>query len=115
MWKDRWIPGLNIGRISFPGLVEEELPRRVADIINKEKEEWELDPTEHRLDIEERKTILEIPLSCSKEKDRLVWPHTVNGQYTVKSGYRERKKKLVCYETNISSSMEGYMEFEGPK
>lgn len=41
-------------------------------------------------------TILSIPVSSLGMKDRLVWKHTPNGQYSVKSGYKvvnEREKK----------------------
>ncbi|KAM1775069.1 hypothetical protein ACFX12_044360 [Malus domestica] len=59
----------------------------VSDLIDPGSCSWKNDlimASFHRDDV---RAILSIPLSKTGSRDRLVWHHTVNGDYSVRSGY----------------------------
>ena len=57
----------------------------VAALINESTRSWCTDVIEH---VFEAAVIKSIPLCSFSQRDKLIWPFTPTGQYTVKSGYR---------------------------
>lgn len=61
-WEDKWLLGVKDRKLKYPGNIDGSSPTRVAEII------------------------------CLEELDKLVWPFTAVGQYSMKSGYKELRK-----------------------
>lgn len=104
IWNDRWIPGFQDDLKGFPGPVDEELPIRVSELINPDVRSWDLSVLEEWLTEDQQLAISKIPLSFCSKADRLVWPHTTDGKYSVKSGYTELSKKRNIHADVASSS-----------
>ena len=96
IWNDIWIPWLQEKRIGHPGLVESQLPKMVAEIIYKEKGEWNLQIIDHWLTDEQTKEIKAIPVSVHEGKNVIVWPYSKDGIYSVKSIYNRLVGKEMC-------------------
>ncbi|CAN6541494.1 unnamed protein product [Malus baccata var. baccata] len=60
----------------------------VSDLIEVNSRSWKREVILHGFSLEDTKHILSIPLSKFGCCDRLVWHHTVDGSYSVKTGYR---------------------------
>ncbi|KAM2994198.1 hypothetical protein FF2_046199 [Malus domestica] len=59
----------------------------VCDIIDPTTKSWMVEKISTRFNREDVVPILSIPVSKSGVCDRLVWHHTVNEEYSIKSGY----------------------------
>ncbi|KAM2042654.1 hypothetical protein EV2_037173 [Malus domestica] len=59
----------------------------VRDLIDPGSYEWKTDIVKGGFLKEDVSSILNIPLSRCGMSDRLVWHHSKNGEYTVKTGY----------------------------
>ncbi|CAL2275834.1 unnamed protein product [Prunus armeniaca] len=77
IWGDNWIP--DNGIITPITHVPSNAPQ-----MNRT---WSLDRVGSYLSWETQKQILAIPIGPSGQRDKLVWPWTSNGLYSVKSGY----------------------------
>ncbi|XP_008242862.1 PREDICTED: uncharacterized protein LOC103341160 [Prunus mume] len=86
IWGDNWIP--DNGIITPITHVPPNAPQMVSDIINLHNRTWSLDRVSSYLSWETQKQILAIPIGPSGQRDKLVWPWTSNGLYSVKSGYQ---------------------------
>ncbi|CAL1408340.1 unnamed protein product [Linum trigynum] len=60
----------------------------VRDLIDPETDSWDAGLVYACFPIPIAQAILTIPLRGREEQDRLVWRHSEDGRYTVKSGYR---------------------------
>lgn len=60
----------------------------VSDLINPNSKSLKTDVISACFNRDDVALILSIPLSKTGCCDKLVWPHIVNGDYLVKSGYR---------------------------
>nr|POE65505.1 hypothetical protein CFP56_47103 [Quercus suber] len=56
-------------------------------LIDQQSRTWDLEIIKGYFNPLEVDLILKIPLSSNYVEDKLVWPHTANGVYSVKSGY----------------------------
>ncbi|KAM1350921.1 hypothetical protein PS1_004799 [Malus domestica] len=83
-WKDRWFPKPS----TFKARTREGLHATlVCDLINPDAVAWKIDVIVGGFYKEYVASILSIPLSRSIQGDRLVWHHSKNGVYTIKTGY----------------------------
>ena len=86
MVKDRWIPNYPTNKVLHPPL-DEEWEWGVANLIDWSTHDWNRElifANFHRDDME---AIFRIPLSRRQVQDTLMWLHTKNGYYSVRSGY----------------------------
>ncbi|BBH03116.1 glycoside hydrolase family 28 protein / polygalacturonase pectinase family protein [Prunus dulcis] len=83
IWGNNWIP--DNGIITPITHVPSNAPQMVSDIINMQNRTWSLDRVGSYLSWETQKQILAILIGSSGQRDKLVWPWTSNGLYSVKS------------------------------
>ena len=80
----------------------------VADLIDSDLHCWRRDLILDTFHINDAKAICNIPLSRRKGVDSVVWLHTKNGVYSVRSGYHKARKEMIIESwAKSSSSAEG--------
>nr|POE67391.1 inactive lrr receptor-like serine/threonine-protein kinase bir2 [Quercus suber] len=80
---------------------------RVSSLINAQTRKWDGDLLKALFKLEEVQLIEGITLGDIATRDRLIWPHTQSGTYTVKSGYyllSKEKDDLDTPNTNPEPS-----------
>ena len=85
IWNDAWLPSLEHPRIlsdMVPGFED----GRVSDLINPGTKTWDANLVHGLLSPEEAALVLNIPLSRAIVEDKIIWPFTPSGNYTVNSG-----------------------------
>ncbi|KAL6269322.1 hypothetical protein ACE6H2_026233 [Prunus campanulata] len=97
LWIDKWFPVSPDGRL-HP--INDELADEnvfVSEIINPITKSWDLSNLEGRISYQDARRIKAMPMGGTCESDRLVWPFSVSGGYSVKTGYN-----LIhpCYHPN---------------
>ncbi|KAF9596032.1 hypothetical protein IFM89_006959 [Coptis chinensis] len=83
---DSWIPG-NEGVIAPISLTNSISPLFVSNLIDSTTRKWRSNIIHHCWPEDIAKQIISIPLSLSANPDERIWTLSVNGKYTVKSGY----------------------------
>ena len=92
IWGDAWLPSISTPRVS--NLMGIEFPEvRVSSLINAQTQNWDVDLLQALFKPEEVQLIRGISLGNVSTGDRLIWPHTQSGTYTVKSGYNLLSKE----------------------
>ncbi|KAM2896759.1 hypothetical protein COP2_006481 [Malus domestica] len=81
---DPWLPRPHTFRVISKHL---DMPVMVKDLINPVTGSWMVDLVKGCFEEEESNIILGIPTSLEGCNDRIIWHHTSNGDYTVKTGY----------------------------
>ena len=64
----------------------------MSEIIDWRFKEWDRELIEARFHREDAEAILRLPLSRRHASDLLIWLHTKNGEYSVRSGYHVAKE-----------------------
>ncbi|KAM2745333.1 hypothetical protein PS2_021080 [Malus domestica] len=82
--KDPWLPTPTTFLASPKDSLEE---IKVRDLIESVSKSWKEEVISAGFNRDEARKILSIPLSKSGCHDRLVWHYTVNGDYSVKTGF----------------------------
>ena len=102
--QDCWLPSQPTHEVLIqPAEVEWEW--RVSDLIDWQEHKWDKERIEASFHKFDAKAILKIPLSRRLVQDLIVWIHTKNGKYSVKSGYHIAKQlKLDDYNDGECSS-----------
>ncbi|KAK6123164.1 hypothetical protein DH2020_043092 [Rehmannia glutinosa] len=86
IWGDRWLP-IPPFQVTSPIPTNFAPQEKVADLIDKEINSWNV-PLVHALFSEpEASLILSMPLSLSHYEDPWYWFHSKNGKFNVKSAY----------------------------
>ncbi|KAF7120235.1 hypothetical protein RHSIM_Rhsim13G0061700 [Rhododendron simsii] len=85
-WKDRWVPSFKNFRIVSRKPDNCDVIK-VADVVNGGQGTWRRDVLNQIVSHEEMRAITVIPLSKYGGKDSLVWHHSRDGVYSVRSGY----------------------------
>lgn len=93
-WDDQWVPGIVGGKVSVLDNHLKE-PLKVADFIDPLTKEWNRVKLKKCIPEAEVQAVCKIPISCSSFPDRFIWRHTKTGEYTVKSGYAQRRLNLL--------------------
>lgn len=86
MWNDNWAANNNeegLDTICPAGM--ENL--KVSELINIGTMEWNKEEVKSLFSIHDFNVITNIPLSSRIPDDKIIWAHTKNGQYTIRSGY----------------------------
>jgi ribonuclease HI len=102
IWKDNWIPQQN----GFKTLTTQSNHSQnlVSDLItNHPLTSWNTSLINSIFLPFERELIQQIPLTQEPNEDQIMWPHTNNGIYTVKSGYnvlKQWQENSNCGSTN---------------
>ena len=63
--------------------------------MNQREKVWNLEEIKEYITNDQEQEIMEIPICRSGGRDRIIWPHIINGEYTVKNGYHCLKNKEV--------------------
>ncbi|CAN1145802.1 Putative ribonuclease H protein At1g65750 [Linum perenne] len=88
IWQDPWLRGVGSRWITSDGSVGDS-DRKVDELIDPETREWKISLLQSQFNHEDCKAIMEIPLMGDADcVDKIIWPLSKNGFYTVKSGYR---------------------------
>ena len=58
----------------------------MSELINPTTRTWDTNLVNGLLSPEEAALFLSIPLSCTPVEDKIIWPFTPSGKYTVNSG-----------------------------
>ena len=70
----------------------------VSNLIDFESREWDTRILDQYVEREDISIIQSLAISPTHRRDTFCWSYTINGQYTVKSGY--------CVATNILRDVE---------
>ncbi|WP_288831198.1 hypothetical protein, partial [uncultured Paraburkholderia sp.] len=92
IWEDPWLTGCQWRKLFSTKPATCDL-MKVKKLLNPRGEGWNKELLNQLFSEEEKKAILNIPVSSLGLKDRLIWQATKDGQYTVASGYKWAKKK----------------------
>ena len=87
VWRDPWLPS------EFPSFVTSQVASglenmKVADLIKPGTNEWNSELLQQLFLARDISMIESISLCLGQVDDRLFWPFTPSGSYTVKSSYR---------------------------
>ena len=79
----------------------EDFENATVDIlIDPSSRQWNVEMVDGLFNTEEADLIKKIPLSCEAAKDVLYWPHSSDGRYSCKTGYKFLKMEE---ELNVES------------
>nr|POE63869.1 putative ribonuclease h protein [Quercus suber] len=106
IWDTPWLPSLNHPRILSP-ILEGMQEAKVDTLIDQQSRSWDIDILKGFFAPLEVDLILKIPLSSSYVEDKLVWPHTANGVYSIKSGYNFLAKEKLSPSLALSHQDDG--------
>ena len=87
IWGDRWLPQKDSPLVLSPQ-VDELAEAKVQSLIDGDRRSWKTDLIDETLLHFEATMVKSIPLCLTEQLDELIWPHSANGAYTVKTGYR---------------------------
>ena len=106
VWKDAWLPSLEYSRIlSNPVTSLEEM--RVVDLIDPISKQWEVGLLQGLFSPQEVELIMSIPVCRTYVEDKLIWPYTASGTYSVQSGYKFLASAETDRNTTVHSSFDG--------
>ena len=86
IWGDNWLPLKGMANVTSPQ-IQGQVNSSMAALINEYTRSWRTDVIEHVFEPVEATVIKGIPLCSFSQRDKLIWPFTPSGQYTVKLGY----------------------------
>ncbi|XP_057444580.1 uncharacterized protein LOC130736815 [Lotus japonicus] len=87
IWKDKWLPHMLTPRTGIGINTSDMLPVWVSELINNETHTWDTRKIAEFFTQPEAEMILKIPLPSQPRDDQLMWTHTKQGIYSVKSGH----------------------------
>ncbi|XP_057425948.1 uncharacterized protein LOC130719340 [Lotus japonicus] len=76
----------------------------VSAILDGENHHWDIPKIRDLLPPVDLGKILQTPVKLIEGEDEIIWPYRESGIYTVKSGYRQIKKKSISTAPNPSTS-----------
>ena len=79
---------------SFCPQVDELAEAKVHSLIDEDRRCWRTELIDETLLDFEAEMVKSIPLYLTEQSDELIWPHSVNGAYMVKTGYRFLQTKF---------------------
>ena len=103
IWRDKWLPKSSTFQVIFmPNTLPE--TATVSQLIDEAKGEWNVDLVKHVFLPDDAHTILGIPRSSKRNRDRMIWAYTPKGTFTVNSAYK------VALSLSQSKSTEGTLD-----
>ncbi|CAL2275068.1 unnamed protein product [Prunus armeniaca] len=90
IWADNWVPEVGIITPLVP--IPINAPQLVSEIIDVKSGSWNLDSVASYLSWKTKRRILSIPVGASRHHDRVVWPWTSNGLYSI---WKTRCKAVI--------------------
>ncbi|XP_068329845.1 uncharacterized protein [Pyrus communis] len=87
LWQDRWMPTISAGKPTVLGDVRVSRNLRVSTMINAVSGTWNIEAIKPFISLVDCEAILDTPIGDRHQEDRLIWPATRNGVYSVRSGY----------------------------
>lgn len=76
---------------------------KVRELIN-EDHEWSISLLKDNLAPPSAIEAVKNPIACTSTQDHLYWPHTTNGLYSIKSGYRKLLETSIIPAPQVSRS-----------
>ncbi|XP_023892982.1 uncharacterized protein LOC112004977 [Quercus suber] len=92
MWQHHWLPRKHPPQVTSSPIPSME-SATVAELIDNNTRQWNSDVIDGVFAEEEAALIKQIPLSRIASEDTLIWPHSQDGRYNCKSGYRFLKEE----------------------
>jgi hypothetical protein len=89
IWADKWITCSTSGFLHPILPIDQSRPQLVKELIDWNTTSWKLNQIQDLISVEDCQNIEIIPLGDESFEDRLIWPHSMNGQFSVKSGYHQ--------------------------
>ena len=103
IWRGKWLPKSSTFQVIFmPNTLPE--TATVSELIDEAKGEWNVDLVKHVFLPDDAHTILGIPRSSKRNRDRMIWAYTPKGTFTVNSAYK------VALSLSQSKSTEGTLD-----
>ncbi|KAL0004830.1 hypothetical protein SO802_012391 [Lithocarpus litseifolius] len=99
IWQDHWLPRKHPPQVLSCPLADFE-NAKVDVLIDPRSRRWNEDMVDGLFSAEEAELIKKIPLSQEAAEDILFWPHSCDGRYNCKTGYRFLKEEE---ELNVES------------
>ncbi|PRQ24859.1 putative reverse transcriptase zinc-binding domain-containing protein [Rosa chinensis] len=87
IWKDKWILNSELGYIRPIMPISPSVPSKVSNLIDWDSYTWNLQPILGLITESDMQEIKMQMFSDTLVEDKLIWPATKHGSYTVKSGY----------------------------
>ncbi|XP_012833681.1 PREDICTED: uncharacterized protein LOC105954555 [Erythranthe guttata] len=107
IWSDPWLEGEGKPRILTPQPMDSTFSNLLSDLIEVETHTWNRDLIDHTFWPIDREHILQVPLGVGYARDRLIWPFSHTGSFTVGSFYHLIfEKKLQGNSTSSDGSRE---------
>ncbi|KAJ1399617.1 Ribonuclease H-like superfamily [Sesbania bispinosa] len=86
--EDNWLSsGQRLSQ--FRGIIQ----GNVQNLLLEDRRVWDVPKIRNLLPMDWCKHVLQRPISLTADSDSLVWPHSKQGDYTVKSGYKVLKQR----------------------
>lgn len=86
VWEDSWIPGDWTHIVPSPTTATN-LDMRVCELLDFDNGCWNVDAVNATFIEDERQQVLDIPIPLKWRNDSRFWCPSLDGAYTVKSGY----------------------------
>ena len=80
---------------------------RVVDLIDPISKQWEVGLLQGLFSSQEVELIMSIPLCRTYVEDKLIWPYTASGTYSVQSGYKFLASAETDQNTTVNPSFDG--------
>ena len=87
IWGDNWLPTKSQPKVTSPMIFGQQ-NSVVEVLINQSTCRWRSEVIDHCFSLAEAEVIKSIPLSSTSQPDKLIWPFTPTGHYSIKFGYR---------------------------
>jgi hypothetical protein len=102
IWYDKWAPLPTGGYLQSPVSI---LSRdaKVSELLDYETNWWNVNLVKEVFSVEEMEAICSVPVCPQSGEDKLVWAHTKNGEYSVKSGYHLAKERFEADQGSCSN------------
>ena len=95
IWIDRWLPRPSTFQVLTPP-PSHSANTKVSSLINPDNGEWNVHMINQLFLLADVMSILSIPLSCHKPRDKLVWAYTPRGNFMVNSAYKVAISMTRC-------------------
>ena len=93
IWKDRWISSQKSFKVTSPIGVHTSM-EKVLSLLDTDRRSLDVVKVKTIFLPHEAEVVLSIPISGRLPEDSIVWAWTINGRFSVKSGYKVAQKVL---------------------